>query len=152
MKNFIFFATIFALFTACNSPSTPTPDPTPFSETTHVTITENENSPSILQGFQNYRSLYYIKSVNEEPEQLEGEVMVSVSDNIVLVTVPNLKSQIKLYVVTKEINVKGEKIISATSDRETNIPDTELTINSSKNLIIMEFKNSTYYFYDCETL
>jgi hypothetical protein len=152
MKNFILFATIFAFFTACNSPSTPTPDPAPFSETAYVTITENDISPSTLQGFQNYRSLYYIKSVNEEPEQLEGEVLVSVSDTFVYVTVPNLKSQIKLYVVNKEMNVKGEKIISATSDRETNIPDTEITINFSKNLIIMEFKNSTYYFYDCEAL
>jgi hypothetical protein len=147
---FFFLGAIF--FTSCFSPSTEgtastTQDSLPLSETTYVHITETDDWPSLPEGYTTYKSLYYVKSMNEEPEQLEGEVLVSVSDSLVKVTLPQFKSELVFTVIEKNVNPSGAVIFKT---KTPSTPNSEIIIHGEKNLIIMKFSDSTYYFYDCE--
>lgn len=115
----------------------------------HSSFQELNDSAIVLEGDSVYISSYYVKSTNDEPEQIQSDVYISFSDSTIKVSMVQPISKINV----KNVTIFKSKL-TATKNKQlfyeinNNNIFGELFFVPNDSLIIIDYGKDSYYFYD----
>lgn len=115
----------------------------------HSSFQELSDSAIVLDGDSVYVSSYYVKSTNDEPEQIQSDVYISFSDSTIKVSMVQPISKINVKnVTTFKSKLTATKNKQLFYEINNNNIFGELFFVPSDSLIIIDYSKDSYYFYD----